>query len=210
MFIRLENGEFKSAAIKRQFADVVEANQDALVFAVDMPIGFPVDKLERKADGLAREKVGPRRSSVFPALHPKVLAQETREAADKVSRRETGLGVSLQSFSICPKIREVEKVAAKNERVYEVHPEVSFAELAGHYMKSKRQWDGFTERRILLEGAGVFIPDSLGLGGNVELDDVLDAAIAAWSADRIARGVAAALPDCPEQDANGRKVAIWY
>jgi predicted RNase H-like nuclease len=40
-------------------------------------------------------------------------------------------------------------------------------------------------------------------------DDVLDAAIAAWSAARKARGEAVPLPpDLPVQD--GRPVAIWY
>lgn len=210
MFIRLENGAFKLAGVGVGFSDVIEVNEDALVFAVDMPIGFPVGKTERKADGLARAMVGPRHSSVFPALHPKALAQDSREAADAVSRIETGRGVSANSFSLAPKVREVERIASTDERVYEVHPEVSFVGLAEHHLESKKQWDGFTERRMLLEKACIFIPANLGLGGNVGLDDVLDAAIAAWSADRIARGVAASLPDCLEQDANGRKVAIWY
>jgi predicted RNase H-like nuclease len=42
----------------------------------------------------------------------------------------------------------------------------------------------------------------------VERRDVLDAAAAAWSADRIARGLARSLPDPPEE-IRGRKVAIW-
>ena len=39
-------------------------------------------------------------------------------------------------------------------------------------------------------------------------DDVVDAAIVAWSARRIARGEARPLPDPPEV-AHGRPVAIW-
>jgi predicted RNase H-like nuclease len=39
---------------------------------------------------------------------------------------------------------------------------------------------------------------------------VLDAAAAAWSADRIATGTAKALPDPPELTTAGRRIAIWY
>jgi predicted RNase H-like nuclease len=43
----------------------------------------------------------------------------------------------------------------------------------------------------------------------VPLDDVLDAAAVAWTANRIAVGIASTLPDPPEQ-VGGRRVAIWY
>jgi predicted RNase H-like nuclease len=43
----------------------------------------------------------------------------------------------------------------------------------------------------------------------VPLDDVLDAAAAAWSADRLARGEAEPLPDPPAM-VDGREVAIWF
>jgi len=41
-------------------------------------------------------------------------------------------------------------------------------------------------------------------------DDVLDAAAAAWSAWRVARGQARSLPEPPETGPTGRPVAIWY
>lgn len=43
----------------------------------------------------------------------------------------------------------------------------------------------------------------------VPIDDVLDAAAAAWSGQRIAEGTARCLPDSPES-VQGRVVAIWY
>jgi predicted RNase H-like nuclease len=64
------------------------------------------------------------------------------------------------------------------------------------------------ERRRLLAEAGIELPDELS-AGQAAADDVLDAAIAAWSAARRARGEAVPLPpDPPVQD--GRPVAIWY
>jgi Protein of unknown function (DUF429) len=63
-------------------------------------------------------------------------------------------------------------------------------------------------RRQLLSAAGIVLPDELAAGG-AAADDVLDAAIAAWSAARKANAEAATLPaDPPLHD--GRPVAIWY
>jgi hypothetical protein len=64
------------------------------------------------------------------------------------------------------------------------------------------------ERRGLLASAGIELPDELP-AGQAAPDDVLDAAIAAWSATRKERDEAVTLPaDPPRQD--GRYVAIWY
>jgi predicted RNase H-like nuclease len=115
--------------------------------------------------------------------------------------------LSAQSFALGKKILEVE--GCLEERVFEVHPEVSFAALARRQLlHSKRSWNGQMERRQLLAMAGIELPDDL-VAGQVAADDVLDAAVAAWSAARKARGAAATLPpDPPLQD--GRPVAIWY
>jgi predicted RNase H-like nuclease len=115
--------------------------------------------------------------------------------------------LSAQSFALGKKILEVE--ARLNERVFEVHPEVSFAALAGQHLRySKRSWNGQMERRELLAAAGLELPDELD-GGEAAADDVLDAAIAAWTAERKLRGEARTLPAEPPV-VNGRAVAIWY
>jgi predicted RNase H-like nuclease len=115
--------------------------------------------------------------------------------------------LSAQSFALGRKILEVE--ACLEDRVFEVHPEVSFAALASRQLRhSKRSWNGQMERRRLLTAAGIELPEEL-TAGHAAADDVLDAAIAAWSAVRKARGEALTLPsDPPVQD--GRPVAIWY
>jgi Protein of unknown function (DUF429) len=65
--------------------------------------------------------------------------------------------------------------------------DVSFAALAGRHLRySKRSWNGQMERRRVLGAAGIELPDELS-AGQAAADDVLDAAIAAWSAARKAR-----------------------
>ncbi|WP_318639559.1 DUF429 domain-containing protein [Stenotrophomonas sp. STM01] len=41
-------------------------------------------------------------------------------------------------------------------------------------------------------------------------DDVLDALVALWSAERVAAGEAVSLPTLPVSDATGLATAIWY
>ena len=128
------------------------------------------------------------------------------EAANAISKELSGVGLSKQSYALVPKILEVDALAGSDDRVIEVHPEVSFRALSGGPLRgSKKSWSGMTQRRSLLATAGIELPDDLGEANGVPADDVLDAAVAAWSANRYARGEARRLP------AEGRELGvIWY
>ncbi len=95
--------------------------------------------------------------------------------------------------------------------LFEGHPEVSFAALKGSNLEfNKRSWNGQMERRGMLASAGLVIPDTLPEPlSRAPVDDVLDAAVMAWTARRIHAGEARTLPHPPE-DIGGRQVAIWY
>jgi predicted RNase H-like nuclease len=196
-----ENGRFVDTAVALGFSDLLAQVGNAVAIGVDIPIGLP-DEPPRPADVAARAFVGPRRSSVFPTPTRPALGVATYAQA-----RVIAPSLSAQSFAIGKKILEVE--ACLDDRVFEVHPEVSFAALAGrHLAHPKRSWNGQHERRRLLAHAGLELPDAIS-AGEAPVDDVLDAAAAAWSAGRKARGIAETLPaDPPTQD--GRIVAIWY
>jgi predicted RNase H-like nuclease len=199
--IVLDAGQFADSISTPTFEELLGMVPDARVVGVDIPIGLP-SKGVRAADVAARVFVGPRRSSVFPTPpRPALVAATYAEARGVLP------SLSAQSFALGKKILEVE--ACLEERVVEVHPEVSFAGLAGRPLRhSKRSWNGQMERRRLLASAGIELPEEL-TAGQAAADDVLDAAIAAWSAGRKERGEAATLPaDPPVQD--GRPVAIWY
>lgn len=197
----LDDGRVADSLFAPTFTRLLNQLDAVAVIAVDIPIGLP-SKGVRAADVAARAFVGPRRGSVFPTPPRAALV-----AATYVEARRVLPSLSAQSFALGKKILEVEE--ALDERVFEVHPEVSFAALAGRHLRySKRSWNGQMERRRLLAAAGIELPDELS-AGQAAADDVLDAAIAAWSASRTARGEAVPLPlDPPVQD--GRPVAIWY
>jgi predicted RNase H-like nuclease len=77
----------------------------------------------------------------------------------------------------------------------------------------KKTWNGMHARRRRLADAGIVLPDELGEiqpAHRVGIDDIIDAAIAAWTARRIARGKARSFPaDATQKDASGRIIAIW-
>jgi predicted RNase H-like nuclease len=174
---------------------VVAAWPDADAYAVDMPIGLP-DRGRRRADEAARAFVGPRATSVFFAPPRGVFLLPYADAVRRCA--ELGApGVSRQAYALGAKVLEVEPLAARDPRVIEVHPECSFRELAGEPIEHpKTTWAGFRMRVRLLESAGIGVPELPGL----PILDTVDAAAAAWSGLRVARGEAATLPADPSAD----------
>ncbi|MGW2558312.1 DUF429 domain-containing protein [Streptomyces sp. NPDC001514] len=190
-----------------------DADAGVEVVAEDMPLGL-LDEGWRHADAYAAALLGRLRSSVFRVPPHAVWQEEQYETANRRCRELTGAGLSRQSWALAAKLREANGCLADagGDRLFEVHPEVSFWALAGEtpLPHRKRSWAGQMARRSLLEAAGVVIPDELGEAGRARPDDVLDAAAAAWSAHRIALGRARSLPDPPQHDGRGRPIAIWY
>lgn len=180
------------------------------VVAIDMPIGLP-DSGRRQADVLAKAAVGERRSSVFMTPVRAALDAGDHAAANLINRERAGEGLSVQAFSLKIKLQEVEGwVRATELRVVEVHPEVSFAQLAGGPLNvRKATWAGAERRRALLAGVGIDLVGELDSAGRAAaVDDVLDAAVAAWTARRVARSEAILMPDPPEKFSDGLTCAI--
>jgi predicted RNase H-like nuclease len=181
------------------------------VIAIDMPIGLP-DAGPRRADQLARAAVGPRRASVFITPVRAALQAPDHATAVTVNQKVAGGGVSAQAFALRFKLLEIDAwVRYADATVVEVHSEVSFATLAGRPLtERKSSWAGSVQRRRLLADAGIVLADDLGPAGSAAaVDDILDAAIAAWTAGRVARSEAQAMPDPPEVFNDGISCAIW-
>jgi predicted RNase H-like nuclease len=161
-----------------------------------------------------------RKSSVFRAPLREATLCRTRAEADDVSRGLIGKGVSAQAFGIYQKIREVDKALQLDmsfqERVFEVHPEVSFAAINGGagFEDEKRSPSGQAQRTRLLEHVLGAQDPALLLRRNIRKsevadDDILDACAALVTAKRIEAGEAVSFPDPPEVDSMGLRMAIW-
>jgi predicted RNase H-like nuclease len=207
------DGRFVAAHVvgEGELGDLVRELVGARCIGIDIPIGLPVDGA-RGADVAARARllaVG-RHMSVFMTPPRQVLEAATHPEAVALAQATIGHGISQQAFALRHRIFEVEAIVAADQRVVEVHPEVSFDELAGgRAIGRKRSWRGLSERRALLEAAAIVLPAELGAAGECEPHDVLDAAVAAWTALRVARGKAGRLPTVDERGDRGRPMAIW-
>ena len=131
------------------FADVLGLDPKPKVIAIDIPIGL-LDKPEpggRECDRQARKLLGRRASSIFSPPTRSML-----EATHYEQVRTQGL--SIQSFNILPKIREVDRLMTLElqKRIHEAHPELAFMSLAGAPMThNKKTREGREERLRALE-----------------------------------------------------------
>jgi len=192
--VELEDGRFvrdRLLAIDTTFEELPAAE----VIGIDIPIGFG----PREADRAARKFLAGSASTVFTTPSQAILA----------SPFGPGLGVSAQAHALGPRVIQVTELARGDSRLREVHPEVSFRAMNGGRPLGyrKKSAGGALERLSLLEREGIDV--RVAEAAAAPLDDVLDAAAAAWSAHRIAAGIAKTLPNPPE-DVDSSQVAIWY
>jgi predicted RNase H-like nuclease len=112
------------------------------------------------------------------------------------------------------RIREVDEAltAALQTRVVESHPEVCFwaTNSRQHLLWNKKKPEGREERRRLLHGIYGASLRALTPPRGAAWDDLYDACVLAWTASRLARGVARRLPEIPEYDARGLQMEIVY
>jgi predicted RNase H-like nuclease len=208
--VELHNERFASAAFAATFADVLKSYPDADAIAVDIPIGL-LDRGARTADKAARQFLrGRLGSSVFSTPPRPVVYSSCWSEALELSKELQGVGISKQAYNLFARIRELD-VYIGDPRIIEIHPEVSFALLGGRVLNaSKSTWSGMTQRReILRASGGIELPNDLGDAGKAGTDDVLDAAVAAWSGIRFAERRSIRFPNDSEQfDSSGRLIAI--
>jgi predicted RNase H-like nuclease len=190
-----------------------ERPPDLACVGIDIPIGL----LEgtRGCDKAARKLLGqPRGSSVFAAPCRAALAAKSHAASSAINRLKTTRGLSQQAWCIASKIKEVDDaITPECQRwAFEVHPEVSFWALAGERPMAhrKKREAGVNERLDLLRSV---FPDIERLlkdrPSGVGKDDLLDAAVAAWTALRISKCEAKRVCEL-ERDAKGLEATIWY
>ncbi len=179
--------------------------------AIDIPIGL-ADQEPRSCDVAARRALGPRRSSVFPAPARAVLEAHSYVEACALSRRACGKGISKQLYNILDKIRTVDALQTPGlqDQLFEMSPELSFAELTGRPMSAnKRTAEGLDDRRDALASAFGGKVRSILEGpppAGAKRDDVVDALIGAWTARRRAAGLQVRLGG--DMDARGLRMEI--
>lgn len=191
---------------------LVREQHDVPVVAIDIPIGLP-DSGGRLADAEARRVLVGKSSSVFSTPVRSAL-----EAATYAEAREANLAatdgrtsVSAQAYALRGKVLDVDAWvrSGAGAQVIEVHPEVSFARMAGGpVLARKKDPDGVRARRGALAAHGIVAPPWFRGAGFGE-DDLLDACAVAWTAVRHSLGESESLPAEPEVFSDQIPAAIW-
>lgn len=224
--VGLDDDHTKTIAVFASIQDFWDAaNEQAKRVLIDIPIGLP-DTAQRQVEGLARQKLQARRSSVFPvpARAVVIFAAEHnfvdgayKQACD-LNEEMLGKRFSKQAWNILPKIYEVDQFLQQNTKaqsiMLEAHPELLFWSLNKQQPMrfSKKSGVGFTERLRLIEQ---YLPDVF---PSVESaydqhksilhdDDILDAFACALCARM---DTVTSLPHPPEVDATGLPMQMVY
>ena len=176
-----------------------------LIIGIDMPVVLS-DFIPRKADQLARKLLSKKASSVFTAPTPEMLEQPNYERASYVSKRLFGKSMSLQSWYLFPKIKDVQTIIHDAHiNLYEIHPELSFRAMNHEevILESKKSKEGFEIRNALLrrhfESFDFESIRNLYPRKDVMDNDILDAMAVLWSTKRIQANEASFLPKIPEK-----------
>jgi predicted RNase H-like nuclease len=214
----IDDGGRLDSRVFADWAGLMAELQRARLIGVDIPIGLP-GRDSRQCDVRARRRLGqPRGSSVFPAPVRGVLTDGLSylEASD-LHRRIDGRGLSRQAYSLLPKIREVDgylrEDIARQQRIIEIHPEVSFAAWdGGRAMACKKSKPvGRLERERLIDrewpGQGERLWNAV-RGADCARDDLNDAFAALWTVGRVLAGKAETLAFVVERDDVGLRMEI--
>lgn len=210
-----------SHLLVEHFAEVLALPEKPAVVAVDMPIGLLDAAVAggRECDRKARELLGERGCCVFSPPVRAALRCATYDLACRanMSSSSSCIGVSRQAFGILPKLREVDEcmTPALQRRVFEVHPELSFYELNERCAMTDRKKSaaGFGARRDLLldVGFGEVISEieASYRRKDVARDDILDACVCCWTAERILNGTGVRVPEEAPVDSHELRMEIW-
>jgi predicted RNase H-like nuclease len=220
LFFRFRDGIWKFG-VEETITDILSDVPGGAHVLIDIPIGLKErGKSERECDLAARELLRPQRhSSVFPAPCRQVLNMKSYASASQKNQKVTGRRLSRQTWSLVPKIREVDELMRRyreaKDVVREAHPELLFRGLAGGPMThSKKTREGFTERMTILQ---LFEPDAKSLiataflthgGYEATRDDVVDAFVLAICAKHPAR--LKTVPENPPTDPQGLPMQMAY
>lgn len=189
---------------------------------IDIPIGLNDETYTRTCDRLLREKLGPDyASSVFsppirPALHAPTYVEANMESFEYTEKK-----LSLQAWNITPKIKTVDRLLQEDEslreKVLESHPELLFMNLNGGMIYQKKNTKKGLKHRLDLvarhEPAAVDFFREIKeeyRRNEVEEDDIVDVMALAYAAKKSIDKPVKSLPEDPETDSTGMKMAIHY
>ena len=209
-----------SLVLLKHISDITKLNS-TLMF-IDIPIGLGDKKVKRTIDVELRKLLSKsRKSSVFTPPIMEVLDVENYKIGNEISKKISGKGISIQSWNISKKIKEVNDfLLTKNSHqcnLFESHPELCFESINKKpLIYSKKTDNGIIERlEILNQHISLThkkVADFYGKfkSNMLKKDDIVDAAVLALSAKLWSKNGKCQIMQEISHDSNGIPFQIRY
>ena len=163
------------------------AHPDLDRILIDMPMGLGSKDTVRTVEQPMRAELGARRSTVFSVPCRAALRGQNFAEANEINRAVMGKGISIQTFWIARKIKELDDILTENDRLKSVfiesHPEICFKYLNDEtvLLSKKSKPEGVAERLAILQK---YFPETSNFFNDiltktprkfVKKDDIIDA-----------------------------------
>lgn len=192
--VALYNGVFLKLEVLKKLSLLVEFLPSAEICFIDMPIGLSSQGTPRYLDEHLRNLLrSGTKSSAFNAPCRQAVYAYTYEEAKSINKTICGKSLSMQSWNICDKIKELDTYLQSSSLlqnlVFEMHPELCFQRLwKDSNVYSKKSEQGAMMRSDILKNyidqfestVDTFLVSNK--RQKVLKDDVLDACILAVAA----------------------------
>ena len=209
-----------SFVLLKHISDITKLN--SILMFIDVPIGLGDKKVKRTIDIELRKLLSKsRKSSVFTPPIMEVLDIENYKIGNEISKKISGKGISIQSWNISKKIKEVNDfLLNKNSHqcnLFESHPELCFESINKKPLISSKKTDnGIIERLEILNQyislSHKKVTDFYGKfkSNMLKKDDIIDAAVLALSAKLWSKNGKCQIMQEISHDSNGIPFQIRY
>tara|TARA_B110000977_G_scaffold19081_1_gene23026 strand:- start:1632 stop:2333 length:702 start_codon:yes stop_codon:yes gene_type:complete len=190
---------------------------------IDMPVGLSSKNFERFIDFKLRTYLPKnKKSSVFTAPCREAVLSNDYNSAKKNNQIITNRSISIQSWNISKKIKELDRFLISQKKnkltIKESHPEFCFVNLNNNnpLIHSKKTNEGYKERLSILirnlEGIDVVIKKSIEKfkKEKVKKDDILDSIVLALTSKYWQKNGSRTITQNPEKDEMGIPFEIYY
>ena len=190
---------------------------------IDMPIGLSSKNNERFIDFKLRTYLPKnKKSSVFTAPCREAVFSNDYNSAKKANQIITNRSISIQSWNISKKIKELDRFLISQKKnklsIKESHPEFCFVNLNNNnpLIHSKKTNEGYNERLSILirnsEGIEMVVKKSIEKfkKEKVKKDDILDSIVLALTSKYWQKNGSRTITQNPEKDEMGIPFEIYY
>jgi len=209
--------------LHKTLADLYEKIGINNLTLIDMPVGLSSKNIERKIDFKLRTYLPKnKKSSVFTAPCRKAVLSGNYNSAKKINQRITKRSISIQSWNISKKIKELDeflRIQKKNKvLIKESHPEFCFINLNNKdpLIYSKKTKEGYLERLSILKRKEKNIESIIEKSlenfkkEKVKKDDILDSIALALSSKNWQNNGSRIISQNPKKDEMGIPFEIYY